>query len=81
MNWQLIETAPKAPPRKQEGPVIMVFCDGVVGIARWQIINNDRSIGWWQYQAGPNDAAFNDYEPSPIARNPTHWASLPDGPA
>jgi hypothetical protein len=72
-EWQPIETAPKAKPNRS-GPSILVWDGRAIGIAQW-------CNGSWRYQAGPDDAAYSDFDPDPICKNPTHWMPLPEPPA
>lgn len=79
-QWMPIETAPKTLDRKKDGPQILVWDGESVGIVAWEIVNRDISIGQWRYQAGPNEAPFGDYNPSPVCENPTHWKQIPPPP-
>jgi hypothetical protein len=79
-EWKPIETAPGGREYRKAGPQIMVWDGKSVGIAAWEVINKDTRIGWWRYQAGPNEATFGDYDPAPICEAPTHWMPLPAPP-
>lgn len=78
--WQPIEVAPKNPKGSKVGPSILIWDGRAVGIAQWQVINRDGKTGWWRYQAGPEDAAFDDYDAKPFCDDPTHWMPLPAPP-
>lgn len=79
-GWRPIETAPK------DGTQILVACPKAVGVVAWEWVIQSKGLGWWRWQAGPVEAAYGDYDPSPIAGKddlsgePTHWRPLPPPP-
>jgi hypothetical protein len=81
-EWKPIETAPKAELNGKEmaGPRILVWDGDHISVAVWEIINKDRTTGWWRYQAGAGPAEFSDYGLAPVCDNPTHWMPLPSPP-
>lgn len=72
-DWQPIETAPKNPEGKKDGPWVLIYCKWDHGIrqARWTVIVNGltASMGWKTRDG--HEAA---------RTSPTHWMPLPEAP-